>query len=490
MKKKYNHNKTPIFDTIYDHAQRDVVSFHTPGHKNGHCVDERLLDFLGSNVFKSDLTVFPEVDSIHSPTGIIKEAQDLYSDLVGSKETFFLLNGSSMGNEVMFMSACNPGDSVIISRNAHKSAMGGIILSGVWPIWIQPTVDEEFDVFFDSSPEQIEKALIKFPEAKAVFVTNPTYNGILTDIKKIADIVHEYGKILLVDEAHGAHLGLSDNIAKSAVKLGADLVVQSSHKTLAVLSQGAVLHVNSDRVDINKVKKVVSLLQTTSPNYVILSSLDVARKQMYFHGKELVDRMIENAEYIRSKQSEFKKFRFLTKADLVRKGYDLDLTKVTVNVSKTGLEGYEVSEILAKEYNIQFDCADFFNLIAILGVGTLREDMDKLIAALKEIESKYEGKLKNTAIKLPSLATEMVMSPRQIFLCANTNTDVIEIEEAYGHISAQTLTPYPPGIPVLIPGERITKEVCDYLESLESKAIRVSGQEGTKLDYIKIVKVD
>jgi lysine decarboxylase len=453
-------------------------------------VDEKLLDFLGSNVFKSDLTVFPEVDSIHDPTGIIKHAQELYADLVGSKQTFFLLNGSSMGNQIMFMSACNPGDSVIVSRNAHKSAMSGIILSGVWPIWIQPTLDEEFDVFFDSSPEQIEKALIKFPEAKAVFVTNPTYNGILTDIKKIADIVHEHGKILLVDEAHGAHLGLSDNIAKSAVKLGADLVVQSSHKTLSVLSQGAVLHFNSDRVDVNKVKKVVSLLQTTSPNYVILSSLDVARKQMYFHGKELVDRMIDNAEYIRNKQSEFKKFRFLTKSDLLRKGYDLDLTKVTVNVTKTGLEGYEVSEILAKEYNIQFDCADFFNLIAILGVGTLREDMDKLISALKDIEKKYNGKQKNNNLRLPSLATEMVMSPREIFLSDKTYTEMISLDEASGHISAQTLTPYPPGIPVLIPGERITKEVCEYLEKLDAMSIRVSGQEGKNLDYIKIVKVD
>src|SRR5574344_60676 len=487
---KKDHNRTQIFETIVNHAKRNVTSFHTPGHKNGNSIDKDFLDFFGENLFKSDLTVFPEVDSIHDPVGIIKEAQDLYADLVGAKNTFFLLNGSSMGNQVIFMSICNPGDSVILSRNAHKSAMTGIILGGIWPIWIQPTIDKEFDLFFDSSPEQIEKALLKFPEEKAVFITNPTYNGILTDVKKIADIVHEYGKILIVDEAHGAHLGMSDNISKSAVQLGADIVVQSSHKTLSVLSQGSVLHVCSDRVDINRVKKVVSLLQTTSPNYTILSSLDVARKQMYFHGKELVDKMIENADYFRKKQSDFSKFHFLTREDMLRKGYDLDLSKVTINVSKVGIEGQIISEILAKQYDIQFDCADFFNLIAILGIGTSRKDMDNLLFALKDIENKNNGKLENNSLNLPSLMTEMVMSPREIFLSANSEVENIPISEASGYISAQTLTPYPPGIPVLIPGERITKEICDYLESLDSKSIRVVGQDQEKLEYIKVVKVD
>ncbi len=485
---KLNQNKTPLFDIVFEHARRNVVSFHTPGHKNGNCVDQKFLDFLGQNVFKADLTVFPEVDSLHDPVGAIKDAQDLYAELVGAKNTFFLVNGSSMGNQAMLLSALNPGDSVIISRNAHKSAMGGIILSGVWPIWLEPKIDPDFEVFFDSSPDQIERALLKFPEAKAVFITNPTYNGILTDIKKIAEIVHDYGKILLVDEAHGAHLGFSGNIAKSAVALGADLVVQSSHKTLSVLSQGSVLHYNTDRIDLNRVKKVVSLLQTTSPNYVIMSSLDVARKQMFERGKELVDNMIENADYIRNRENEFQKFKFLKRDALQKKGYDLDLTKVTVNVTQTGLEGQEVSEILAKNYNIQFDCADFFNLIAILGVGTKKSDIDALISALKDIEEKYSGNFVAKSINLPSLATEMVLSPREVFLQADT--ELIAIEDASGHISAQNLTPYPPGIPVLIPGERITKEVCNYLQSLDAKSIRVSGQENNKLDFLKIVKVD
>ncbi|MFC1485290.1 aminotransferase class I/II-fold pyridoxal phosphate-dependent enzyme [bacterium] len=484
---KKNQNIAPLFDIVKAHAERNVVSFHTPGHKNGNSVDTEFLTFLGQNVFKIDLTVFPEVDSIHDPIGPIKEAQELYADLVGAKESFFLLNGSSMGNQAMFLSACNPGDSVIISRNAHKSAMSGIILSGVWPIWIQPELDTEFDVFFDSSPDQIEKALTKFPEANAVFITNPTYNGICTDLKKISEIVHSHGKILLVDEAHGAHLGFSNKLPTSAVKAGADLVIQSCHKTLAVFSQGSILHYNTDRVDLNKVKKVTSLLHTTSPNYLVLSSIDIARRQMYLEGEKLINEMIENANYITSRRGEFSKFKFLNKEHVLTKGYDLDVTKVTINVTETGLEGQIVSEILAKEYNIQFDCSDFFNLIAILGVGTKVDDMTKLINALKNIEKKVGGHLTSNSVQLPSLTTEMVLSPREVFLFEKT--EIIELKNAFGYISAQTLTPYPPGIPVLIPGERITKEICDYLINLDSKRIRISGQERKNLDYIKVVKV-
>lgn len=480
--------KVPIFTTILEHAKRNVVSFHTPGHKNGNSIDKELLDFFGRNIFKADLTVFPEVDSIHEPRGIIKEAEELYAELVGAKQTFFLLNGSSMGNEAAFMSVCNPRDSLILSRNAHKSAMAGIILGGIWPIWVEPIISKEFDLFFDSSPLQIEKALSKFPEAKAVFVTNPTYNGVLTDIKKIADIVHDCGKILIVDEAHGAHLGMTENISESSVKLGADIVIQSSHKTLSVLSQGSVLHVCSDRIDIDRVKKVISMLHTTSPNYTILCSLDVARRQMFFNGKKLVDDMIDNANYIRDKRDIFKKFRFLNRDDIVKKGYDLDLTKVTINVSRVGIEGYAISEILAKKYNIQFDCADFFNLIAILGVGTNRKDMDSLLYALEDIEKNSSGKLDNNCFNLPSLSTEMVLSPREIFLSSSQDIEYISIDDAPGYISAQTLVPYPPGIPILIPGERITRDICDYLKGLDFNSIRVVGQEKDKLKYIKVVR--
>jgi len=477
--------KTPIFDTLYNHAKRQVISFHTPGHKNGRSIDKRLRSFTGKNVYYFDVTVFPEVDSLHDPVGPIKKSQELISKLYGVKSSFYLVNGSTVGNLAILLSACNPGDSVILSRNCHKSVLSAIILSGVWPIWIQPKIDQNIDVIFDMSPKQVQDALDQFPEAKAVFITSPTYNGITTDLVEIAKICHSRSKLLLVDEAHGSHLKFHEDLPISAVEAGADMCVQSLHKTLSALSQGSVLHFNSDLIDINRTRMVVSMLQTTSPNYLILASLDLARKQAFESGERMLDRVISYAEQARKKINRLKNFFCFTRKEIQAKGYDLDVTKLSINVTRTGLSGYEIEDILAKEYNIQVDCADMFNIIAILGIGTSNKDTTSLVKALEEIDIKYHGEEKNWILDLPSLTTEMVMLPRDVFL--STKMKRVPLKKAYGHISAQTLTPYPPGIPVLIPGERITKEICEYLLKLSSEDIRVSGQETEKLKTIKVV---
>ncbi|MCR4663315.1 MAG: aminotransferase class I/II-fold pyridoxal phosphate-dependent enzyme [Endomicrobiaceae bacterium] len=478
-------NKVPIFDTLLGHAKRNVTSFHTPGHKNGKGIDPTLKEVTGDGLYKFDVTVFDEVDSLHDPVGPIKKAEELMAEAYGVKHSLFLVNGTSVGNIAMFLSACDPGDSIIVSRSSHKSIMGGIILSGVWPIWLQPTIDQNLDIIFNSTYEEIKQALEMYPEARAVFLTSPTYNGVATEVKKIADLCHRKGKILLVDEAHGPHLKFNDKLPMSAVDAGADLCVQSTHKILSALSQGSVLHHNSKLVDINRVKKIVSMLQTTSPQYLTLASIDLARRQAVLHGKEMFDKVIEAAEWARKEINEkIPNMRCLTKADIKDRNFDLDLTKLTINVTKTGLSGYEVDSILAKEYNIQVDCSDTFNLIAIMGIGSDMGDVQKLVTALKEISKKYKGTQKNWILKIPSLATEMVMTPREVFLSHDIKK--IPLAKSVGHVSAQVLTPYPPGIPVVIPGERISKEICDYLVEMASKGIRISGQEG---DILKMVKV-
>jgi arginine/lysine/ornithine decarboxylase len=363
--------------------------------------------------------------------------------------------------------------------------MSGIILSGVWPIWIQPRVDQNLDIIFNSSPEEIEEALNRYPEAKAVFVTSPTYNGVTTDLFKIAELCHQRGKILLVDEAHGPHLKFHKDLPVSAVEAGADLCVQSTHKVLSALSQGSVLHFNSDLVDINRVKKMVSMLQTTSPNYLILASLDLARRQAVTQGEAMLEKVIEAAEYGREQINKLKKYRCFTKEEIRELGYDLDPTKLTINVTRTGFSGYEIEDMLANEYNIQVDCADIFNLIAIMGIGSDKSDVQALVNALKDIGQKYHGHEKNWILQLPSLATEMVMMPRDVSLSAKIKR--VPLSKAAGQIAAQTLTPYPPGIPVVIPGERITKEICEYLMDLSAKDIRVSGQETEMLRTVKVV---
>ncbi|OGS03458.1 MAG: hypothetical protein A2204_02325 [Elusimicrobia bacterium RIFOXYA1_FULL_47_7] len=478
-------SKAPLFETLLDHAKRKVISFHTPGHKNGRGIDKRLRSFTGKNLYHMDVTVFPEVDSLHDPTGPIKKAQELMAKAYGVSHSLFLVNGSTVGNTAMFLSACKPGDSVIVSRNSHKSIMAGIILSGVWPIWIQPKIDQNLDIIFDSSPEQILEALEKYPEAKAVFVTSPTYNGVATNLTKIAEICHERGKILLVDEAHGPHLKFHEDLPISAVDTGADLCVQSTHKILSAMSQGSVLHFNSKLLDINRVKKVVSMLQTTSPNYITLASLDLARLQALEHGRQMLGRVLKAAEYARKNINHLQKFSCFTRQEILRLGYDLDTSKLTINVTRSGFSGYQIEDILTKEYNIQVDCADLFNLIAIMGIGSEKSDVVALVNALSDIEKKYTGHQQNWALQIPSLATEMVLMPRDVFLSGKTKR--VPINKSVGFISAQTLTPYPPGIPVLIPGERITKEICEYLTEMSAKDIRISGQETDTLRTIKVV---
>lgn len=485
VKSNLQQGKTPLLDTLLAHARRNVTSFHTPGHKNGKGIDKKLASYTGREMFGLDVTVFPEVDSLHDPIGPIKKAQQLMADAYGVEQSFFLVNGSSSGNMAMIMAACRPGESLIISRNAHKSTLGGIVLSGVWPIWIQPTVDQNLDVLFDSTPEQIEKALKQFPEAKAVFVTSPTYNGITTNLKRIAEICHARGKVLLVDEAHGAHLKFNKNLPMSAIDAGADLVVQSTHKILSAISQGSALHFNTKLIDVNRVKRIVSMLQTTSPNYLTLASLDLARWQMVEQGEKIMDKLLQNTERARNSINRLQHFTCLTRSEIRGRGFDLDTTKLTINVTRSGYAGQHISEILAKDYNIQVDAADLFNLIAITGVGTDRQDLDRLVAALEEIDHMKQGAAQNWVLNIPSLSTELVMNPRDVFLLYSSKR--VPLRKAIGHISAQPLTPYPPGIPVLIPGERVTTEIVEYLEDLTERAVRVSGQEAEALKTVRVV---
>ncbi|MDR0915455.1 MAG: aminotransferase class I/II-fold pyridoxal phosphate-dependent enzyme [Endomicrobium sp.] len=478
--------KSPLFDVLLSHAKRDVVSFHCPGHKNGRSINSELKNYTGKSVYKFDVTVFDEVDSLHDPTSAIKKAEELMAQAYGVQHSFFLVNGTSVGNMAMLLAACESGDSVIVSRNSHKSIMSGIIISGVWPIWIQPNIDQDLDLIFNTTYNQIKNALNKYPEVKAVFITSPTYNGIVTELRKIINLCHKKGKIVLVDEAHGPHLLFNKQLPESAVSAGADLCVQSTHKVLSALSQGSVLHFNSKLIALDRVKKIVSMLQTTSPNYLILASLDLARKQAFLHGEDTFNKIIQYAEYGRSYINKNINFmKCITRSEINKLGFDLDVTKLTINVTKSGLSGYDIENLLAKKYNVQLDYADVFNLVAILGEGTNQNDINNFINALKNINDRYHGKQKNWILKIPSLSTEMVMKPRDVFLSSKTKK--LSLKKAVGHIAAQSLTPYPPGIPILIPGERITKELCDYLIEVSAKNIRLSGQESANLKTIKVV---
>jgi lysine decarboxylase len=268
---KLDQTKTPMFDALLEYHNNDTIPFHVPGHKRGNGMHKKFRDFVGTNILSIDVTVFHQVDSLHKPTGPIKEAQELAADAYGADYTFFSIHGTSGAIQAMIMSVVSQGDKLIIPRNVHKSITAGIILSGATPVYMQPEIDTKVGLALNVTPETVKRTLELNPDAKAVLIVNPTYYGVSTDIAEIAKIVHEYDIPLIVDEAHGPHLHFNSKLPISAMDAGADICAQSTHKIVGSMTQSSLLHVKKGIVDVNRVKTVMSLLQTTSPSYPLLA---------------------------------------------------------------------------------------------------------------------------------------------------------------------------------------------------------------------------
>ena len=391
---KLDQSKTPLFSVLKDvYAGRDILPFHVPGHKRGKGVDKEFYDFMGNGPFSIDVTIFKMVDGLHQPKSCIKEAQELAADAYGVKQSFFAVNGTSGAIQAMIMSVIKAGEKILVPRNVHKSVSAGIILSGSEPIYMNPEVDEELGIAHGVRPQTVENMLKQHPDIKAVLIINPTYYGVATDIKKIADIVHSYDIPLIVDEAHGPHLHFHDDLPISAVDCGADICTQSTHKIIGAMTQMSLLHVNSDRVDVNRVKQILSLLHTTSPSYPLMASLDCARRQIATEGKELLDKAIKLAKRFRTEVNRIPGMSCFGEEIVGREGvFAFDPTKITITAKELGLTGAELETILTEDYNIQMELSDFYNVLGLITIGDTDESVDKLINALKDISEKYYGK--------------------------------------------------------------------------------------------------
>ena len=484
---KLNQKETPLFDALKEYVNRETIPFHVPGHKKGVGIDKEFKDFIGENPFKIDVTVFKLVDSLHHPTGPIKKAQELAADAYGSDACFFSIHGTSGAIQAMIMSVVTANDKIIIPRNVHKSVTSGIILSGATPVYMQPQLDKKVGIAHGVTPETVKQTLEENPDAKAVLIINPTYYGVATDIKKIADIVHSYNIPLIVDEAHGPHLGFNDKLPMSAMEAGADICAQSTHKIIGALTQGSLLQVRGERVDINRVQQVLSLLQTTSPSYILMASLDCARRQIALNGKELLDKAIELASYVREEINKIPGFYCFGKEILNEPGvYALDPTKITITCRDLGITGYDLDMILSNKYHIQMELSDLYNVLAVGSFGDTKQNMDALLKALREISEEYYGKgnKKSDFIDIPAIPAQ-VKIPREAF---NSEKESIAIKESAGKISGEFLMAYPPGIPILCPGEVITKEIIDYVQKLKDTGLYVQGTEDPEVNFIKVVK--
>ncbi len=490
-------SKTPYFQSLLDYVDAGVIPFHTPGHKQGIGMDLAFREFVGDNLCAIDLTPMPGIDDLLQPTESLLEAQQLAAEAYGADRSYFLINGSTSGNQCMMMAAVNPGDKLAVPRNSHKSMLGGLVMSGAEPVYMQPVVDESLHMDHCVTPETVEQTLREHPDVKCVYLVTPTYYGVAADLKAIVKIARAAGKLVLVDEAWGPHFHFHPDLPLSATAAKADLVVNSTHKMLSAFSQCAMLHQIGPRVRVDRLEGVLRMFLSTSPNLPMIASLDVARKQMAVDGLELLSRTIELAQETRKKLNAIDGVYCFGEEMKGRPGvFDLDPTKVTITVKDLGYTGYEASAILRRRYNVQVELADLFNVVALFTIGTSQEAADRLVQGVAEMAREdrpvdifspsgiLERRLKTGSYKLPKIPP-MRMLPREAFLA---ETEAVRFKQSKGRICAETISPYPPGIPVISPGEEVTDEIIEYL-SLEIKAgVRMQGPYDRELKRIRVVK--
>lgn len=486
-------NHAPLLDRLHLLAQRQRAAFHTPGHKQGQGAPALLVELLGESALRVDLPELPELDNLFAPEDVIQQAQVLAAEAFGAEQTWFLANGSTCGIEAAVLATCNPGDRLILPRNVHQSAIAALILVGAVPIWIEPDYDFDWHLAGCVSPEAIKAALIEYPDVKAVLIVSPTYHGICGDLTAIAQVTNQFNVPLLVDEAHGAHFAFHPDLPRSALASGADLTVQSIHKTLSSLTQSAMLHVQGTRIDRDRLNKALQLVQSTSPNYLLLASLDAARQQMAIEGQTLMQHTLQLAHHARTQLGQISGLGILTEDDARQSPgiFALDPTRLTVDVTRLGLSGFAADQILHQMLNVTAELPSLSSLTFILTPGNSLEDVTRLIAAFQTLAEQQSGSVVPLphfpVASLPRCPTSPpALTPRDAFF---SPTITLPLQAAINHVSAELVCPYPPGIPVLLPGEVITSDAVCYLQQILTSGGILSGCADPGLDTLKVVKV-
>lgn len=485
----FKQTDTPLLAAMKRYVNDGVVPFHTPGHKQGKGMHAELEKFIGKEALALDLALMEELDDFYEPYGCIKDAQELAAQLYGADHSFFVINGTTGGIYAMILATAGPGEKIIVPRNAHRSIIGGIILSGAIPIFMQPEIDHELGIAMGVTPETVKAAVTEHPDAKAVLIINPTYYGVATDLKQIVEIVHQCQMVVLVDEAHGPHLKFSHRLPLQALDAGADICAQSSHKIIGALTQASLVHCKEGRIRVPHLKAMLQLTQSSSPNYIMLASLDVARMQMATEGKKLIEASIELANWARQEINKIPSLYCFGEEKVGNPGvFEIDPTKVTVTVRGLGLTGAEAEKILRHEYKVQAELSDIYNLLFMITLGDRKEDVEILVAALADLALTYgkpfdeaRGSWINTSY--PE-TPQGVLSPRDALF---GSTRMMPFDDSAGMICAEIVTFYPPGIPVLCPGEKITQEMIDYCRRLQDGGMHISGPEDCTLQIIKVV---
>ena len=476
-------SRAPIFEALERYKSMRIVPFDVPGHKRGKGNPE-LTKFLGEKCLTVDVNSMKPLDNLCHPVSVIKEAEELAARAFGAQHAFFMVNGTTSAVQSMIMSVCKRGDKIIMPRNVHRSAINALIISGAVPVYVNPSINKQLGIPLGMSVADVKKAIEQNPDAKAVLVNNPTYYGICSDLRTITKLAHQHGMKVLVDEAHGTHFYFGENLPVSAMAAGADMAAVSMHKTGGSLTQSSFLLSNHPDLHQGYIRQIINLTQTTSGSYLLLSSLDLSRRNLALHGKEIFARVKELAQYAREEINKLGGF-YAFSSELIDGDaiFDFDTTKLSVHTRDIGLAGIEVYDLLRDEYDIQIEFGDIGNILAIISVGDNMFVMERLISAMAEIKRIYQ-KDKAGMYDHEYINPEVVMTPQEAFYAAK---HAMPIEQSAGQICSEFVMCYPPGIPILAPGERITQEILDYITYAKEKGCFLTGTEDIHIENINVV---
>ncbi len=475
-------HRAPVWEALEEMRREKLVPFDVPGHKRGRG-NKDLMDFLGERCLSVDVNSTKYLDSLCHPTGIIKEGEELAAEAFGAAAAFFMVGGTTASIQAMIFSTVREGDKLILPRNVHQSVINALVVCGGIPVYINPRTSERLGIALGMSVADVTRAITQNPDARAVFVNNPTYYGICSNLKEIVDCAHAHGMKVLCDEAHGAHFYFGEGLPVSGMKAGADMAAVSMHKSGGSLTQSSFL-LCGPSLNADYLRQIINLTMTTSASYLLISSLDISRRGLALGGRDIFEKVKQYAAYARDEISQIGDYLVYSN-DMINGDsiYDFDTTKLSVNTRDLGLAGIEVHDILHDEYDIQIEFGDLSNFLAYISIGDKNKNIERLISALYEIRRRYKKPV-GQSFSYEYLAPRLVLSPKEAFYAAKR---AVPLKEAAGLISGESLMTYPPGIPLLAPGEMITREILDFIISSEEKGCVLTGTRDITAQTIQVL---
>ena len=475
--------RAPIYEALQRFKSMRVVPFDVPGHKRGRGNPE-LMALLGEQCVTMDVNSMKPLDNLCHPVSVIREAEELAAEAFGAAHAFLMVGGTTSAVQSMVLSVVKQGDKIILPRNVHRSVMGALVLCGAVPVYVNPQCDDRLGIPLGMTIAEVERAIRENPDAKAILVNNPTYYGICSDLRSIVSLAHRHGMLCLADEAHGTHFYFSDDLPVSAMAAGADLAAVSMHKSGGSLTQSSLLLLGP-AMQPGHVRQIINLTQTTSGSYLLLSSLDISRRNLALRGEAAFGRVVELAEYARSEINAIGGYyafsRELVNGDSI---FDFDVTKLSVNTLEVGLAGIEVYDLLRDEYDIQIEFGDLGNILAYLSIGDRPREIERLVSALSEVRRRF-SRDPSGLMKQEYMEPQVAVSPQAAFYAAKES---LPIEDTAGRVCSEFVMCYPPGIPILAPGERITPEILDYIRYAKAKGCSMTGPEDPEILRLNVLE--